>query len=649
MLNSHQLGQKIRGYISALTLVWLALGAFGVTTSSLALNYSTTQNNSANVIWGHPQSIRSDEWIRSTPSSFAEFQPNWSIKNLTPFEAGNFREQTSAVRSIEKIVFFEPTLFHQIKSFKAFALLSWLPLFGVLIFGYLLFMEIGLKKTTSILGPILIVASGPVVWWSFALLNILYPAFAGSFLLLRALNSPSKDIDKFTRLYRKPLLILGSSIFLVRMPWLYAPWSIPVTLSFAFLLLPCLFYKRKIVDLLKIVAPQVALMVFISLLIYISRRDRILALNDTIYPGQRRSTGGINGVNKGLTWSGPFAWILQSQENSKVVSSNLSEVARGLTILIVPTLLMLIQNLRKWHADLRVRIAMLNLGFISLCLLWEMFVWPNKFIFGYLFGFVPGERMSQLVGVLVVIPFILMLDVHFHEQNHSRKKSFLTTGLLVIGYLVFSSGISLKNDFLPSISHLNLILTTVIFSTVFVSFYFLKMKQFCTLVGAISILSVIGVNPITVGSGDLLQSSAAHVVGSIKNTDIEGRWATDDLFTDALVTASGASMLAGQQFWGPNKDAWQIVDPSLNNEPVWNRGASSIILRWDVGLLYAKFESPQSDLILITVDPCSPMLSEFNLNFVMASRPLDASCLKLLKVIKWTGVDRWIYQRDFPA
>ena len=107
MLSICRLVRINRGYLSALILIWLTLGAFGVTASSLALNFSTIEDNSANVIWANPQSIRSDEWIRTTPADLAEFQPNWNKKNLTPFEAGNLEDQTSAASSIEKIVFFE--------------------------------------------------------------------------------------------------------------------------------------------------------------------------------------------------------------------------------------------------------------------------------------------------------------------------------------------------------------------------------------------------------------------------------------------------------------------------------------------------------------------------------------------------------------
>ena len=354
-------------------------------------------------------------------------------------------------------------------------------------------------------------------------------------------------------------------------------------------------------------------------------------------------------MSKSLTWSGPFAWILQSQGNSKLVSSNLSEVARGLTILVVPTFLLLVKNFRKTIRDLRVTISMANFVFIVLCLLWERFTWPNEFIIGYLFGFVPGERMSQLVGVLVVIPFILMLDVHFDETNRTLRTGYVVLGFLTTGYLLLAAGFSLKNYFLPSLSNLSIVLTALTFSAICASFNFLKANQLCQLLGVMSLLSVIQVNPITVGSGDLLQSSAALSVGAIKHSDETGRWATDDLFTDALVTSSGAPMLLGQQFWGPNRETWQLLDPDLKNILVWNRGATSVVARWDVGTLQPKFESPQGDLIYLTLNPCMSELDIVHLKFVMASRPLDAKCLKLLKVIKWTGIDRWIYLRESPA
>ena len=94
---------------------------------------------------------------------------------------------------------------------------------------------------------------------------------------------------------------------------------------------------------------------------------------------------------------------------------------------------------------------------------------------------------------------------------------------------------------------------------------------------------------------------------------------------------------------------WQVLDPDLKNVSVWNRGASSVIARWDIELLQPKFELPQSDLIYVTLNPCMPELDKLHLRFVMSSRPLDTECLKLIKVIKWSDIDRWIYLRKTPA
>ena len=162
-------------------------------------------------------------------------------------------------------------------------------------------------------------------------------------------------------------------------------------------------------------------------------------------------------------------------------------------------------------------------------------------------------------------------------------------------------------------------------------------------------LSVLWVNPITVGPGELIKSDAAKIIAELRITDKNGRWSSDDLFTDALIAASGAPMLSGLQTWGPNLDAWHLLDPTDSNKEIWNRGASFLITRWDTELIEPLFETPQQDLLIITLNPCSEVLNNFNLEYVMSSRPLVGKCLHSEKKIKWTGIDRWIYQRGIPA
>ena len=104
----------------AILLIWFGAAAFGVTNSSLKLNFATAEKNSAKIIIGTPRSIRGDEWVRATPYAIGRIQPGWSQNHRSPLEAGNENKSAKLVDSIEKAVFFEGTVLEKTKSFKAF-------------------------------------------------------------------------------------------------------------------------------------------------------------------------------------------------------------------------------------------------------------------------------------------------------------------------------------------------------------------------------------------------------------------------------------------------------------------------------------------------------------------------------------------------
>jgi hypothetical protein len=643
--------QKIVFWVPFATvlILWVLAAAFDVTNSSLRLNFGDGLSNSAKVLIGTPRPIRGDEWVRSTPYAIGKLQPGWGKTSKTPFEAGNQDNESSFAEKTNAAVHFERVLLEQAGPFKGFVLLWWLPTVGVLLFGYLLFRQAGLRNEASWLGPVMICLSGPVAWWSMSPLDIFYPAFAGSFFLIRAVKTSLNNKEQNHRLKYWAMYSIMSALFLVRLPFLYAPWSIPIALISGVFVLLALTPIKDIRKFVKALSIFTLFFVVLGYVLYEAQRVKIEVILNTVYPGQRRSSGGLNHASNLLTWSGPYTWISQNQIGEKLINTNLSEMSRGLTVLIVPTLLMSISIFQKTYKELRFRLAISTLAGCIVFLLWATYTWPSSFVIGHLLGFTPSDRMSQILGVIVVVPFVIIWDLSREVNKSLKDYALFFLGLVLVIWLVILSGQNLKKSYTPTLMSSDIWKTVAVCAGLYCLMNFFKQILFALLISIVMLGSVYRVNPITIGPGDLLKSDAANAIARIRTLDPTGRWSTDDLFTDALIAASGASMLSGQQTWGPDRDTWRVFDPLEENVDIWNRGGSFVITRWDPQIIKPIFESPQNDLLVVTVDPCSSVLSKFNVAFIMASRPLDTKCLKLLKVVKWTGIDRWIYQREISA
>ena len=633
----------------AILMLWVLAAVFGITNSSLKLNFEVPEKNSANVIIGEPRPIRGDEWVRYTPHALGRMQPGWSQSNRSPLEVGNDIFSGGLARSIENAVYFEATILEKADSFNAFALLWWLPSVGTLVFGYIFFRQVGLNRLFAWLGPLMICLSGPTVWWSMSPLDMFYPAFAGAALLLFATNQFSIEGPKLRPLAMWIISSVLAAVFLVRLPFSYVPWSIPISGLIAVALLVIVAKNSNIKSFVFKVTPFTTCFVMLGTSIYLSRKSRLLSLLDTVYPGQRRTGGGANPLSLKLTWSGPYSWIEQSHIGSKLIDSNLSEISRGLTILIIPTLMMLIITARKCARDILFQASAAMSLLVIVFVAWFSFSWPSSFFIGRLLAFIPTSRMNQIVGLLVVVPFVIIWSI-YSKQKRNRIDLFLFLGgLLLVAKLIYSAGVNLQQSFTPLLLSSQIWMTTIVCSLIFTAIFLLRPFVTSILIVVAMLISVLWVNPITVGPGDLIKSESARTIAKIRLDDSNGRWSSDDLFTDALIAASGSPMLSGVQTWGPNLDAWHLLDPNDSYKEIWNRGASVLVTRWDTKLANPLFESPQEDLLIVTLNPCSNILNKFQLRYVMSSRPLDAQCLWFVKKIEWTGIERWIYRREMPA
>ena len=136
-------------------------------------------------------------------------------------------------------------------------------------------------------------------------------------------------------------------------------------------------------------------------------------------------------------------------------------------------------------------------------------------------------------------------------------------------------------------------------------------------------LTTIAVNPFQVGVGDLRSSAAALELREVQRDSPDGSYmAADNLFAGAILAANGIPALSGQQFGGPDPQVWRILDPTGSSEAAWNRGGSNVVFSWAPAGTPTHIANPNADVIVITIDPCSPQLSALGLTAVVASAQL---------------------------
>ena len=220
---------------------------------------------------------------------------------------------------------------------------------------------------------------------------------------------------------------------------------------------------------------------------------------------------------------------------------------------------------------------------------------------------------------------------------------------LVTGGIVLALGLRAANQHQLFFSDTSTTALVVVAAVAAVLTWALSVRRWqvpaLSMAAALSVLSIIWVNPLVIGVGDLRDSESASVVQHLVS-DGSGRVASDDYTVDPMLQVNGASLVSGQQYWGPDEESWASLDPFGTEEAQWNRGTSYVTFAWDSTVAEAQVIAVQPDLIQIRIDPCATVLAELNVVWIVSSRPLDGACLTEVAEIQWRDLPRWILRRE---
>lgn len=639
-------GSRLRGSLADRLEVLVPLLAYVLvvltraSTSSLGVEHLRQDpSRPLGTTWGEANPVRSDEWLTQTPIELAVLARGHSSHSPLA-ESADVIFQLSSGQPVESVFFFETTLLRLgpwLPDAMLFAAWRALPLLVLALTLPPLLRRLGATRPLSWLGYALVVLAPTSLWWSFTPVRILMFASLGGFLLLAARDrwrpgAPRRDVVTGVALAAVAGLVLA------RLGTYYVPWSLTVGLPLVVAVAAHLLWSAPRRQGLLVLGVGGTTGAVLLALVFRENADALAAAFDTVYPGQRRSSGQAMPPYHLLGAPG----LVAMRDGVGPVVANSSEIASAF-LLCGLWAAMLAPRLRAGALPAQ-RAALWALGGATvLWLVWSTVSWGTFGEHLPLLNLVPGPRAAQTVGY----PASLALCVVLSRVAPTGLRGALPVATACA--LATAYGVSSLQQALPGIGLATIaVCALVVGALVLVTTVWRSWPAVAAIAVAL-LASGSFVNPVTFGLGDLRESRAAGASRVLADkARAEGTFvAADNPFVSALLVANGVPSLTGYQSSGPDEDTWRLLDPEGRHEEQWNRGAS--FLRMSFGVRPGDdttMANPNPDIIEVGLDPCGvdPRLALGRV--VSGAAELPFPCLTRESSFLWGGTRQYVYAVD---
>ena len=616
--------------------IFVVISMFGITSSSLkfiqASEVSSSQISTGTN--GEPRNIRSDEYLRSTPWDLGLLKSgnaNFTSPLADPNTSLIYPDPDSVVNTLNAVDTIWPRAIPGIGVDQEFAFVWWTPVLLALIFLPLFLREIGVGAVVAISATTLVVTSPVNAWWSLWISPIIGFSSLAAYLYL--------IIMKQSRLKPTSLIpaIFLSAFCVFKLLTSYQPWVIVIA---PMILVPAVVFAISTYGAKKSLLRLSGILFTFGVLagaFIISNSSALLTIQNTLYPGQRRSVG--ERVGAFLTWGAPHLQVLNISK--EIVGSNASELSSSFSVLVIAGLIIVLNKRRvaKFSA-----IEVSSSAIVLIWLGWISIQIPNLVDSIPILSLVTPNRAASVFGIIAILFFayVSIPKPEFSPASNSRIPLALAVlGGLLSALLTFVGGRELS-QLVPRLGEIRIAVATIL---IFVVVFCLLVERFrisgLVLLSVFSVLVTAAVNPIqksTIGVTDgvvIKKLGELYVPGST--------WASDSGSVEALFMANAMNSLSGQQLIGPNPDSWKVLDPNGLSEKAWNRGVSYISFTWS-DLMNPEITSPSADVIQVSISPCA-LAEEFNsLDHVVSTNSLEYSCLSKKYEFNQNGVLMSVYE-----
>lgn len=655
-----------------LVIVLLLLTALKINGSSTSIYNSFLgdgQKSNSGLVLGHPRSIRSDEYISSTPLTALQYQTNFPTFSHS-LGSGRDVALSPDLPVINWVSVFRPQnwSFFVMPFENGFAFRWWLSPVLLITASYFFLMKmLNRNKKLSILLSLAFGLSPFFLWWYQSTLFIpMAYAFMMMILAIRIIDQEKiprlKSMALTNSLYVLGLAYLGSSFVLL----LYAPFLIPIFLAVAIfssgLLLNRRFTdhsitSRQALQRLGLMLLPIIFVVPVVLLFVQGHKDMIQALANSVYPGHRLTASGHLPFPRLYRFFDGFLQPLLQRPPVGRFYTNQSESANF--ILLLPFLLIPGFILQAYDYLKRRRINWIFLLVQSLSVLFILRITVpagDGFYKLLLLNRVPNNRLMAGVGLLGFLQLILLIkylpSVKFPKKLWAVIAS--AASLLTFVWLLIFSKHFFKAYLTPKYDWVVLGLT-IFFTAIIAAFLFRKKILGACLLLAFTVVSSFSIIPLQRGLPFIDHS---RIVNSIKAVSKPSdSWAVVDNFTfETLPWMAGRKMISGPQIYTDLK-FWRQIDPDGKLENIYNRQAHAIFVSNSAKpdrFLPADFTQKMTEnlkLVRGSVYQVRFTCSNFvykNVNFVLATHDLKMSCLAPIDSVAYPRATFYIYKVSVP-
>lgn len=628
-------------------ILFIVLTAFAINGSSVAAFDSflgLNPSSDPNLLFGQVRPIRSDEFLVNTPLAVAEERVDFRPVNPNVGLGENVAVYSGTPAWSWKALF-DPTSWPYLvlPLPSAFAASWWLRDLLLLIGGYLVLMVLTRGDLVLSVGvPIALLYAPFVQWWRAAALGAPAYGLLVSYFALQVLIRASV----VGRLISGVLLGYFATCFLFV---LYPPFQIPVAI-FAF----CLFvgyalHQREWWLSRKPLWTAVSLVIAGGIVTaaaaayYISFRTQIHLVSNTVYPGQRMTTGG----DYSWMWffNGFYNIQLLDAGNGVGPFANQSEAANFLMIFPFVVPVYLLGAAWRWRNGEGLDHVLLALVVcLSFLTVWEFVGLPGIVARLTLLDIVPTHRAIIGIGIADLV----FVAVYLSRAPLQRGPHFLVIGACAaaVSFAVqLRLGLSLMSAypaFIDSAVRVGVI-AAVAGACVLLANWGMK-RAFIALLVAYTLLCAGSVNPLYRGLAPITDTAFAHEIQSIVQKDGgHHRWVVYGPFVwGNYLVANGADSLSAVYLY-PQLNLWRRFDPRGQYSTVYNRYAHVVFSVPASGA--GTFTLVQPDLFTVNVNPCDGLLRALRVRYFVFGNQVAFPCLRLEARNLSPARNLFIYQR----
>jgi hypothetical protein len=644
---------KIAIFPSILLILLLVLTIFKISGTSIGIYheylYGNTKSDSS-LLYGKPQSIRSDEWLVNTQVTIAQEKNNYqrinnnfnSGKDVSMLVDAPYKDWSTLFKP-QHFSFFVLPLEH------AFAFKWWFLLFALMSSVYFFSLKLLPGKVWLAIFASITLACSPFVFWWYQTGTIATLCYAFLILLIGMSIIENKKMTLFKKEVKNKYAILLRTVILSYLliafaMVLYPPFQIPVAIVAAFFLLGYLL--NHITDKTKKDIYLLLMPFFTALLLtggvlgaYITERySTIETVNSTVYPGKRVVSSGGYDIKKLLVvYLQPQ---LQREDRGSKYLMNQSEASNFLLLpifFIIPAITLFIA---LYFKNRKIDWLLLSLITCTAFLMSHLFIPGSDIITRLLLlHLVPHDRV--IIGLGFIGTVLLLYLVRTYEYNQivtsSRTTIFIAAYILTIFSLMIWSGIETSKEFPEFISNKILIVLLASILTAGLAFILLnRLRIGMTIIALFSLSSVAYIHPLYVGLGPIYNNEITSIITNVSDRD--DIWAAaQDIRIENLPQMNGRAAVTGISAY-PDPDFWKEYS-NLPNDTIYNRYAHTFLSAND-----------SQSLILVAPDlyaisgSCARRISE-KIDYIVSVTPLEGVCNKLIKTLKYPNVTFYFYKQ----